>query len=95
MSAPKRNDVKEETPENTRVSRRRLVPLNQTERQAGEPASSSEAIVGQGLLCRHDGTTRPERHQLTPTSQARILAGVSVLCLMDEKPDSRSVTGPR
>ena len=41
MSAPKRNDVKEETPENPRVSRRRLVPLNQTERQAGEPASSS------------------------------------------------------
>ena len=54
MSAPKRNDVKEETPENTRVSRRRLVPLNQTERQAGEPASSSRGD-------RRSGTPLPPR----------------------------------
>ena len=54
MSAPKRNDVKEETSENTRISRRRLVPLNQTERQAGEPASSSRGD-------RRSGTPLPPR----------------------------------
>ena len=54
MSAPKRNEVKEETSENTRISRRRLVPLNQTERQAGDPASGSRGD-------RRSGTPLPSR----------------------------------
>ena len=54
MSAPKRNDVKEETTENTRTSRRRLVPLNQKERQPGEQASSSQDN-------RRPGTPLPRR----------------------------------
>ena len=54
MSAPKRHDVKEETSENTRISKRRLVPLNQKERQPGEPASSSRDN-------RRSGTPLPPR----------------------------------
>ena len=71
MSAPKRNDVKEETPENPRVSRRRLVPLNQTERHAGEPASSSrgERRSGTPLPSRRDYPSRETSADTNVTSE--------------------------
>ena len=69
MSAPKRNDVKEETSENTRISRRRLVPLNQKERQPGEPASSSRDN-------RRSGTPLPPRRDY-PSREASVDSNVT------------------
>ena len=56
MSAPKRNDVKDEPSENTRTIRRRLIPKNQKERQPGEAASGSRHI-------RRSGTPLPSRRE--------------------------------